>query len=155
MSITPVASRAASQHEDEGRPLCAVTIGPTRTSGNLASNVKRGEENSESDYDNSDRVRESKKKTRSSGSWEANRLRGRSQVTKIEEKKPTYATLVYQALMSVPNRRMVLHEIYDYFRNELPYFRNEKGKGWMNSIRHNLSMNGVSYFPPPPFLFRS
>ena len=55
-----------------------------------------------------------------------------------------YAVLIYRALMSTPSRRMVLSQIYDYFRERIPKFRRIKGRGWMNSIRHNLSMNGVS-----------
>lgn len=60
------------------------------------------------------------------------------------EKRSPYAVLIYEALMSVPSHKMVLSEIYDYFRNHFPGFRRSKGRGWMNSIRHNLSMNGVS-----------
>ncbi|PWW80845.1 hypothetical protein C7212DRAFT_349821 [Tuber magnatum] len=54
-----------------------------------------------------------------------------------------YAVLIYRALMSTPTRRMVLSQIYDYFREKIPKFRKIKGRGWMNSIRHNLSMNGA------------
>ncbi|KAI5779975.1 hypothetical protein EDC01DRAFT_598415, partial [Geopyxis carbonaria] len=54
-----------------------------------------------------------------------------------------YAVLIYEALMSVPSHKMVLSEIYDYFRNQFAGFRRSKGRGWMNSIRHNLSMNGA------------
>lgn len=55
-----------------------------------------------------------------------------------------YAVLIHRALMSTPKRRMVLAEIYQYFREKIPRFKRMKGRGWMNSIRHNLSMNGVS-----------
>jgi len=67
-----------------------------------------------------------------------------------------YAVLIYRALMSTPTRRMVLAQIYDYFRERIPKFRRIKGRGWMNSIRHNLSMNGVSfliYAHPSSLLF--
>lgn len=55
-----------------------------------------------------------------------------------------YAVLIHRALMSAPRHRMVLAEIYKYFREKFPRFKKAKGRGWMNSIRHNLSMNGVS-----------
>lgn len=55
-----------------------------------------------------------------------------------------YAVLIYRALMSAPRHRMVLAEIYQYFREKISRFKKAKGRGWMNSIRHNLSMNGVS-----------
>lgn len=60
------------------------------------------------------------------------------------DKTAPYAVLIHRALMSTPTRRMVLAEIYEYFREKIPRFRKVKGRGWMNSIRHNLSMNGVS-----------
>lgn len=66
----------------------------------------------------------------------------------IEDKSLPYAQLIYMALMSAPSHKMVLSEIYHYFRREIPRFRKAKGKGWMNSIRHNLSMNGVSCWWP-------
>lgn len=60
------------------------------------------------------------------------------------DKTAPYAVLIHRALMSTPRRRMVLAEIYQYFREKIPRFKKVKGRGWMNSIRHNLSMNGVS-----------
>jgi hypothetical protein len=60
----------------------------------------------------------------------------------ISEKIPPYATIIYEALMSVPERKMVLADIYNYFRRKYPG-RAARDEGWKNSIRHNLSMNGV------------
>ena len=57
-----------------------------------------------------------------------------------------YAKLIYRALMSVPEHRMVLKDIYKWFERNTTKTRNAKSKGWQNSIRHNLSMNGVSLF---------
>ncbi|KUJ24529.1 winged helix DNA-binding domain-containing protein, partial [Mollisia scopiformis] len=51
-----------------------------------------------------------------------------------------YAKLIYRALMSAPNHSMVLQEIYQWFRDNTAKGASD-GKGWMNSIRHNLSMN--------------
>jgi hypothetical protein len=60
-----------------------------------------------------------------------------------DEGNQPYAQLIYKALMSTPEHKMVLNEIYDWFRNTFEKFNKAKGKGWQNSIRHNLSMNGV------------
>lgn len=54
-----------------------------------------------------------------------------------------YAKLIYRALMSAPNHSMVLQEIYQWFRDHTVKGSSDS-KGWMNSIRHNLSMNAVS-----------
>ena len=59
-----------------------------------------------------------------------------------------YAQLIYRALMSTPEHKMVLREIYEWFEKHTDKARSKgsKGtKGWQNSIRHNLSMNGVSF----------
>ena len=53
-----------------------------------------------------------------------------------------YARLIYRAFMSRPNKSMTLQEIYQWFRENTDKAKS-KGKGWQNSIRHNLSMNGV------------
>lgn len=53
-----------------------------------------------------------------------------------------YAQLIYKAFMSTPNKSMNLQQIYEWFRNNTDKAKSE-GKGWQNSIRHNLSMNGV------------
>ncbi|KAN0093770.1 hypothetical protein V8E51_016954 [Hyaloscypha variabilis] len=53
-----------------------------------------------------------------------------------------YAKLIYRALMSKPNHSMVLQEIYQWFRENTVKGSSDT-KGWMNSIRHNLSMNAA------------
>lgn len=57
-----------------------------------------------------------------------------------------YAQLIYRAFMSRQNKSMTLQEIYQWFRENTDKGKSE-GKGWQNSIRHNLSMNGVRVFP--------
>lgn len=64
----------------------------------------------------------------------------------VEKEDIPYAQLIYKALMSVPTRTMVLSDIYQYFREKIPRFSKMRSKGWQNSIRHNLSMNGVGVF---------
>ncbi|KAI9781299.1 MAG: hypothetical protein M1839_006092 [Geoglossum umbratile] len=60
-----------------------------------------------------------------------------------DEANQPYAQLIYKALMSTPEHKMVLTEIYNWFRNNFEKYKKAKGKGWQNSIRHNLSMNGA------------
>ena len=62
--------------------------------------------------------------------------------SEVEENEP-YAKLIHRALMSAPGHRMVLKEIYDWFTRHTDKNKNPSQKGWQNSIRHNLSMNGV------------
>ena len=55
-----------------------------------------------------------------------------------------YAQLIYRALKSVPNHSMVLKDIYEWFAHNTDKPQTStSAKGWQNSIRHNLSMNGV------------
>ncbi len=55
-----------------------------------------------------------------------------------------YAQLIFRALKSAPGHRMVLKEIYEWFAKNTDKAKTSSSKGWQNSIRHNLSMNGVS-----------
>ena len=59
-----------------------------------------------------------------------------------DEEKPnqSYIGLIGQAIMSSPEKKMVLSDIYKWVLTHYPYFRN-KGPGWKNSVRHNLSLN--------------
>lgn len=60
----------------------------------------------------------------------------------IEDEKPSqsYIGLIGKAILSTPQKKLVLSDIYNYILTNYPYFRN-KGPGWRNSIRHNLSLN--------------
>lgn len=59
-----------------------------------------------------------------------------------EDGKPnqSYISLISNAILSSPDKRLVLSDIYNYVSDNFPYFR-DKGPGWRNSIRHNLSLN--------------
>ena len=59
-----------------------------------------------------------------------------------EEPKPqhSYIGLIAMAILSTPDSKMVLSDIYQHILDHYPYFRN-RGPGWRNSIRHNLSLN--------------
>jgi hypothetical protein len=54
-----------------------------------------------------------------------------------------YAKLIHRAFLSTPRRAMTLQQIYQWFRENTDKGKTE-GRGWQNSIRHNLSMNMVS-----------
>ncbi|KAK8856287.1 hypothetical protein PGQ11_012199 [Apiospora arundinis] len=54
----------------------------------------------------------------------------------------SYAKLMERAFKSRPNLAMTLQELYQWFRENTERGRSET-KGWQNSVRHNLSMNGA------------
>lgn len=58
-------------------------------------------------------------------------------------KEQPYAQLIYRALLDAPDHTMILRDIYDWFRLHTDKAAHSETKGWQNSIRHNLSMNGV------------
>lgn len=53
----------------------------------------------------------------------------------------TFVAVIAQAVLSVPTKRMTLSSIYSYIARNYPHFDTEKGPGWRNSVRHNLSSN--------------
>lgn len=59
-----------------------------------------------------------------------------------EEPKPSYSYigLIAMAILSSPERKLVLSDIYQWILDHYAYFR-ARGPGWRNSIRHNLSLN--------------
>lgn len=62
--------------------------------------------------------------------------------TEQEPPKPahSYIGLIALAILSSPEKRLVLSDIYQYILDNYSYFHN-RGSGWRNSIRHNLSLN--------------
>lgn len=60
-----------------------------------------------------------------------------------ESKEQPYAQLIYRALMEAPGHTMILRDIYNWFKENTDKAADKETKGWQNSIRHNLSMNGV------------
>ncbi|KAF1930470.1 uncharacterized protein M421DRAFT_58836 [Didymella exigua CBS 183.55] len=59
------------------------------------------------------------------------------------DKEQPYAQLIFRALLDAPDHTMVLRDIYDWFRRHTDKATHSETKGWQNSIRHNLSMNGA------------
>lgn len=58
-----------------------------------------------------------------------------------------YARLIWEALMEAPGKRMMLRDIYEWFRRNTTKAQDNATNGWQNSIRHNLSMNKVRNLP--------
>ena len=52
----------------------------------------------------------------------------------------SYISLIANAILASRDKRLVLSDIYNYVQENYPYFKN-RGQGWRNSIRHNLSLN--------------
>lgn len=65
-----------------------------------------------------------------------------NRVFQPEEPKPqhSYIGLIAIAILSSPESKLVLSDIYQHILDNYPYFRS-RGPGWRNSIRHNLSLN--------------
>jgi hypothetical protein len=67
----------------------------------------------------------------------------------VIDKEQPYAQLIYQALLNAPGKTMILRDIYDWFKNNTDKASASETKGWQNSIRHNLSMNGIRHLVTP------
>lgn len=59
-----------------------------------------------------------------------------------------YAQLIYKALKNSKDYSMSLQDLYAWFQENTDKCKPGQ-RGWMNSIRHNLSMNAVSPVPFP------
>ncbi|KAG4303801.1 hypothetical protein PORY_002799 [Pneumocystis oryctolagi] len=59
-----------------------------------------------------------------------------------EHNKPnlSYASLIAQAILSSPAKKMTLSDIYEWIAHTYKYYKYAQN-GWQNSIRHSLSLN--------------
>lgn len=64
-------------------------------------------------------------------------------ITDLQSEDPCYAKLLYRALKEQPDHMMTLKDLYDWVAGHTNKGKEGTGKGWQNSVRHNLSMNGV------------
>jgi len=62
----------------------------------------------------------------------------------VEASPQAYAHYLYRCLLQAPGHKMALGDIYHWLLLHCDKIRESSGKGWQNSIRHNLSMNKVS-----------
>lgn len=52
----------------------------------------------------------------------------------------SYIALIAKAILETAHKRLSLGSIYNWIEKNYPYYVN-RGQGWRNSVRHNLSLN--------------
>ncbi|XP_040178507.1 forkhead box protein D1-like [Rana temporaria] len=58
----------------------------------------------------------------------------------LEKPNQSYIALISKAILSTPEKRLQLSDIYQWIMDTYPYYHNQD-KSWRNSVRHNLSLN--------------
>uniref|UniRef100_A0A8C8S1K2 Forkhead box protein G1 n=1 Tax=Pelusios castaneus TaxID=367368 RepID=A0A8C8S1K2_9SAUR len=57
----------------------------------------------------------------------------------LDKPNQSYIALISTAILSSPEKKLLLSDIYQWIMDNYPYFKNKKS--WRNSVRHNLSLN--------------
>ncbi|KAI3662348.1 hypothetical protein MP638_004872 [Amoeboaphelidium occidentale] len=119
----------------------------------VAGQVETGSLDGYADPYETDRKRSKRPPPKTERKTEGGRKRAMSQPVAVRDFSPrtlaaekpplSYASLIVQAIVSHPELRLTLRDIYDWIMEHYPYFK-KAPKNWQNSIRHNLSLN--SYF---------
>ena len=82
-------------------------------------------------------------------SWEVSREEKKEWIDQPQKKKPkrkrnssplSYIEVISYAILSSPQRRLTLAEIYSFIQENYPGFT-ENRKRWKNTVRHNLSLH--------------
>ncbi|EAT48760.1 AAEL000236-PA [Aedes aegypti] len=63
-----------------------------------------------------------------------------SKLSSAPKPQYSYIGLIAIAILTSPEKKLVLSDIYQHILDNYSYFRS-RGPGWRNSIRHNLSLN--------------
>ncbi len=61
---------------------------------------------------------------------------------KLEKPKMSYLAMIATSIMSVPDRQLLLADIYRTMLQKWPYFETVSTKCWKNTVRHTLSAHG-------------
>ena len=64
----------------------------------------------------------------------------RKDSVKPKREVPSYTSIIAQAILSSPDKKLSLGKIYEHISKRYPRFL-KKGKGWRNCVRHNLSLS--------------
>ena len=64
----------------------------------------------------------------------------RNNSVKPKREVPSYTYIIAQAILSSPDKKLSLGNIYERISKRYPRFL-KKGKGWRNCVRHNLSLS--------------
>ncbi|KAJ1967497.1 hypothetical protein H4R35_006694 [Dimargaris xerosporica] len=65
----------------------------------------------------------------------------RKPVRKRRRPPVSYSALIAQAIITSPEKRLTLREVYRWVMEHHPYLCYSSDNGWQNTIRHNLSLN--------------
>ncbi|XP_069505498.1 forkhead box protein D2-like [Ambystoma mexicanum] len=65
---------------------------------------------------------------------------GRGSQKPQDKPNQSYIALISTAILSSPEKKLLLSDIYQWIMDSYPYFKN-KERSWRNSVRHNLSLN--------------